>query len=225
MTRRNRPSCQPLFGPERELLSAMQEKNPMRAGKCSRGQSLIETALLMPLMLGIILNAVNLGYFFFVTVNLTGATRTAAEFSMIGPNSPGTTAYAPACNKAATCPGAGPNVTDLIYQHLTGAVGNASSATVQVCSVSLGTSGSGSSTKSQCVVCTSSASSSCTSTTLSGSGPDADPEAPTYLLNRVDVKYQFKPLIPGTVFNLVLLNTAFSGGQYTFYRHIEMRAM
>jgi len=193
--------------------------------KSSRGQSLVETILMMPLMLGVILNAVNLGYFFFVTINLTGATRTAAEYSMIGPNSPGTTAYPPACNKAAVCAGAGPNVTDLLYQHLTGAVGNATTATVQVCSASLGTNGTGSSTAANCVVCTSSSSTSCTSTTLSGATPDADPEAPTYVLNRVDVKYQFKPLIPGTVFNLVLLNTAFSSGQYTFYRHIEMRAM
>jgi len=185
---------------------------------------MLETVLMMPLMLGVVLNAVNLGYFFFVTVNLNGAVRTAAEYSMIGPGSPGTTAYPPACNKVASCAGAGPTVTDLLYHDLTGAVANATSANVTVCSPSLGTS----SGYANCVTCTSSTSSTCGSVvTGSSATSNLDPENATsgFVLNHVQVKYAFSPLIPGTIFNLVLVNSAFSGGQYTFYRTIEMRAM
>src|SRR5258708_30764813 len=123
--------------------------------RSSRGQSLLETALMMPLMLGGVLNAVNLGYFFFVTVNLSAAARTAAEYSVVGPGSPGTTAYPPACNKLASCPGGGPTVTDLLYQDLTGAVANATNANVTVCSPSVIVSGSGTSSGyANCVTCT-----------------------------------------------------------------------
>ena len=41
----------------------------------SRGQSLVETALMIPLLLVLILNAVNFGYFLIVTLNLTSAAR------------------------------------------------------------------------------------------------------------------------------------------------------
>ncbi len=40
------------------------------AQRRSQGQSLVETVLLMPLLLLIILNVVNFGYFFVVAVNL-----------------------------------------------------------------------------------------------------------------------------------------------------------
>lgn len=196
----------------------------LASSRNSRGQSLLETILMMPLMLGIVLNAVNIGYFLFVTINLTGATRTAAEFAMVGPNSPGTTDYAPVCS---SCSGVGPDVATLLYTDLTGAVGNATSASITICSPSVIVSGAGT-TKgyANCVTCTKSTS--CGSGTAgSSSSSDLDPESASagYVLSRVQIKYQFKPLIPGSVFNLVLLNTAFSGGQYTFFRTIEMRAM
>jgi Flp pilus assembly protein TadG len=196
----------------------------------SRGQSMLEAILMMPLMLGVVLNAVNLGYFFFVTVNLTGATRTAAEYSVIGPNSPGTTAYPPACNNTASCPGTGPPVTDLLYKDLTGAVANATSANVTVCSPSVIVSGSGTSSgHANCVTCTSSSSGSCSAVVGSGSSSNLDPGNASYgfVLNHIEVKYSFRPLIPGTIFNLILLTNAYNAGtgQYTFYRRMEMRAM
>jgi hypothetical protein len=33
---------------------------------------------------------------------------------------------------------------------------------------------------------------------------DADPEAPSFVLNRIDIQYTVTPLIPGGVFNVVL---------------------
>ena len=57
--------------------------------------------------------------------------------------------------------------------------------------------------------------------------PDPDPENATFVLNRVDVQYSFPPLIPGSPFNLILIGSLYNAGtgQYTFYRHVEMRAM
>jgi hypothetical protein len=187
---------------------------------------MLEAVLMMPLMLGVVLNAINLGYFFFVTVNLTGAARTAAQYSVIGPNSPGTTAYPPACG---SCTGAGPTVSSLLYQDLTGAVANATSATITVCSPSIviGTSGT-TSGYANCVTCTSSTSCGAAAAGSSASS-NLDPESATsgFVLNRVKVQYSFRPLIPGTVFNLILVTSAFNSGtgQYTFYRQVEMRAM
>jgi len=189
---------------------------------------LVETALMLPIMLIVVLNALNIGYFLFVVVHLAGATRIGAEYSMIGPGSPGTTNY-PAANTG-TLP-----VTTLVYQDLTGAVWNATNTTIQVCSPSVivsgtGTSGTSGNVRSNCVRCTSSATcSSATGTTgaTATDVPDPDPENATFVLNRVDVSYSFPPLIPGSPFNLVLMGNLFNSGtgQYTFHRFIEMRAM
>ena len=57
------------------LLRGSFKPNGRRAqrAKRSRGQSLVETVLLMPLVLLIVLNVVNFGYFFVVAVNLAAA--------------------------------------------------------------------------------------------------------------------------------------------------------
>ena len=65
---------------------------------------------------------------------------------------------------------------------------------------------------------------------------EPDPErnaantAPAFLLNRVDVAYQFSPPIPLSPFNIVALASpvcSSTGGTVTctFYRHIVMREM
>jgi hypothetical protein len=55
----------------------------------------------------------------------------------------------------------------------------------------------------------------------------ADPEAPNFVLNSVDIVYSFQPLIPGTPFNLALRAAAMCNatGTCTFARHAEMRSM
>ena len=179
---------------------------------------------MIPIMLAVVLNALNVGYFFFVTINLTSATRAGAEYAIVGPGSPGTTSY-PNANTGTS------SVAGLIYQEMTGAIWNATNASVQICSPSIVISGSGTSGTpaiANCVLCTSSSSCSAATATTGANAafvPDADPEAPTFVLNRVDVKYSFPPLIPGTPFNLLMLGSMYNSGQYTFYRHIEMRAM
>jgi len=57
---------------------------------CSResGQSLIETALILPLLLLLAFNAINFGYFFFAAINLAAAPRTGVQYSIIGEATP-----------------------------------------------------------------------------------------------------------------------------------------
>jgi hypothetical protein len=187
------------------------------------GQSIIETVLMMPFLLFLLLNAINFGYYFLVTLNLTAAPRSGVEYSMIGSQSPGTTTLPPAAGTGTT------TVSYLTYQDITGALSNPGSASIQVCSKLLGTTGSGTSTVAKCETCTSSTS--CGSTPGTGSpAPDADPEAPTFILNRVDITYTFVPLIPATPFNVALLAsnacTSTNGNMScTFHRQSSMRAL
>jgi TadE-like protein len=184
----------------------------------SRGQSLVETVLLMPLMLLIVLNVVNFGYFYVVAVNLAAAPRAGVEYSILGFSTP----------SSLTLPDAGPpstttSVSHLSQQDLTGAINAPTGATIQVCSQTVGMNGSAS----KCVSCTGST---CGAAGNGNPAPDLDPEAPNFILNRVDVTYTFSPLIPGTPFGLALLPmtacTA-SGGNVTctFHRQVSMREM
>jgi len=129
----------------------------------SRGQSLVETALILPLLILVVLNVVNLAYFFLVTVHLTGAARSSALYSIEGSYTP--YAYAqPGAGTAGSinCSTSPNNVSCLVFQDLTNSVWNPTGATVRVCSNSninsttgMGTNGSGASQLSNCETCTS----------------------------------------------------------------------
>ncbi len=183
----------------------------------SSGQSLVEAALLVPVLLALAFNAINFGYFFLVALNVAAAPRSGVEYAIQGFASP----------SAVSAPAAGPasasqSVGYLTYQDMTGALYSPSTAIVRVCSQSIGlNSPGGNSQTSQCATYGGSA-------TLTG--PDPDPESPNFVLNRVDVAYSFSPLIPGEIFNIVVLASpacASSGGSVscTFHRDVEMRAM
>jgi hypothetical protein len=187
--------------------------------KDSRGQSLLETALILPLLLMLILNAVNFGYFILITLNLISATRNGLEYAISGSSTP--------VNQPLPAPGTltattASTVDSLIAQEL-GAFNNGHLG-VQVCSLSIG-SGPGSPPTTTCAMA-----GSVPGTTPT---PDPDPESPTYpgyALNRVDVWYSFQPLIPATPFTLAVLTIpacSSSGGTTTctFTSHAEMRAM
>jgi hypothetical protein len=197
----------------------------MRIRKLARnssGQALIETALMLPLLLTIVLNAVNFAYFFLMALNITAASRTSGTYSIMGNATP----------KAAALPTAGPpncatpgtTVSDLACQDLTGSVYSPTTSNVgfNVCSSTVGITGSGSATVTTC-----------TKYGIGGGFPssaEADPEAPSFLLGRVDVAYNFSPPIPLTPFNAFLFlvpNCSASGVTVTctFYRHIVMREM
>src|ERR1019366_10079576 len=169
----------------------------MRIRKLARnssGQALIETVLVLPLLLTIVLNAVNFAFFFLMALNITSASRTSGIYSIMGGATP----------SAIALPNAGPQTTSttvsyLAYQDLTGAVYSPSTSNtgVNVCSSTVGVSAGGITN--------------CTSYGISGGFPstaEADPElnadssGPAFLLNRVDVAYKVNPPVPLTPFNL-----------------------
>ena len=198
------------------------------AERNSRGQSLVETALVLPLLVMVVLNVVNLGYFFLVLSNLTGAARTATMYSTEGSATPAATALP-------TSGGASPttslfSVTYLTFQDMTGALWNPTGASVQVCSPiningsNSGTNGSGATQKANCETCTSG--SGCSAAGTGSPVPASDPEAPNFILNQVDISYTFNTLIPGKLFNIPLQASAMcNSGSCTFVRRARMRGM
>lgn len=185
----------------------------------SSGQALIETAIMLPLILLLVLNIINFGFFFIVALNLTASPRSGVEYSILGFQTPG----------SLSLPSAGPpsttnTVSYLSQQDLTGALSAPTGATIQVCSSTVGLSSTG---VARCVSCTGS---SCGTAGSGSPAPASDPEAPTFTLHRVDVDYSFSPPIAGTPFGLALLPLGVcssSGGTVTcrFHRQVSMRAM
>lgn len=190
----------------------------------SKGQSLLETALIIPLLMWLVLNVVNLAYFFLVAINLSGSSRTSALYSITGSATP-SAAVLPPVGGASTLL----SVTYLAYQDMTGALWNPTGATVQVCSPILGINATGSGTVNQVPNCQRCTSSACNSATGASIDPslDKDPEAPSFVLNQVAIIYTFPTLFPGRMFNLPLAATSLcnSSGSCTFTRYAEMRAM
>lgn len=164
------------------------------------GQSLLETAVAMPLLLAISFNLINLAYFWFMLLSLTAAPRQGVQYSAQGGTAI-TSTSAPSTT----------DVSNLVYENMTNAVHGAttSNTAVQVCSASKGVDASG---KAMC-------DNFGPVGTFSFSTVATDPEAPIFVLNRVDVGYTVTPLIPGTAFNVVLPNTL------KFKRQVSMRSL
>jgi len=197
-------------------------------GRPAAGQALMEFVLMVPILLMIVLNAINFAYFFLMALNITAAARSSGLYSITGGATPAAIVPPPAGPTTTTT-----SVSYIAYQDLTGAVYSPTTSNIgmQVCSPSVGVLNGGTKTQQ----------SKCTTTNLGtiGSfptGADVDPElnagktAPAFLLNRVDVAYQFTPPIPLMPLNILTLlgpNCTSTGGVVTctFYRHVEMRAM
>jgi len=164
-----------------------------------QGQSLLETAIGIPLMLALAFNAINIGYFWFVMLSVASAPRQGAEYATQG----GT-------GSASQAPGTD-NVSNLVYDNLTNAIKGAttSNAGVQVCTNAKGVTGTGSSQVSLCQQYNYSLTTS----------PAPDPEAPTFVLDRVDVVYTVAPIIPGSAFAVVLPSNL------QFHRAVSMRSL
>jgi hypothetical protein len=162
-------------------------------------QSLLETAVALPLLLGIAFNLINLGYFWFMVLTLAAAPRQGVQYSAQGGQAI-TTSSAPSTTA----------VSNLVFENMTNAVHGAttSNTAVRVCSSSKGVNaGTGA------ALCDSFGAS------FSFAAVEADPEAPVFVLNRVDVEYTVTPLIPGTAFNVVLPSNL------QFKRHVSMRSL
>jgi hypothetical protein len=116
------------------------------------------------------------------------------------------------------------------YEDMRGALASFANAKVQICTKRNGfVSGTAGTTsqKAECKTCTNSSDATCAGTNVYAPGSLlADPEAPSFVMHRVDVIYTFTPLIGGTAFNLALLPVSLcSGGTCTFHRQVSMRAM
>lgn len=207
----------------------MKFPKPSRSSR-SRGQSLVETALMLPLLLIVVLNVVNLAYFFLVVVNLTGAARVGALYSIEGSYTP----YAsnqPFSGPTSNCTSSPNTVTCLVFQDLTGAVWNPTNGnnSVRVCSNSnlnssgQGTNGTGASQVSNCQTCSATG---CQAVVVGDPPPQADPEAPNFVANEVTITYQFQTLIPGSFFNAALQALpSCTGNTCNFVRRATMRSM
>jgi Flp pilus assembly protein TadG len=196
------------------------------------GQSLVETALMLPMLLTLVFNAMNFGYFFLISVNLAAAPRTATEYSVQGPDTPIAQAFAPAGPVSGT--GSAISVSFLLFEDMRGAMSaDTTNSSVQVCTQANGVTNGGTSTAT--ATCTTYGAS--IPAGFSFPTPNSDPElqggptsAVAFILNRVDVFYKFKPLIPGGLFNLVLMGTSgtvcsSASGTCVFHRQASMRAM
>jgi Flp pilus assembly protein TadG len=171
----------------------------VRQRQHEEGQSLLETAVALPLLLGIAFNLINLGYFWFMVLTLAAAPRQGVQYSAQGGQAI-STASAPSTTA----------VSDLVFENMTNAVHGAttSNTAVRVCSSSKGVNpGTG------VALCDSFGPS------FSFAAVEADPEAPVFVLNRVDVEYTVTPVIPGTAFNVILPSTL------QFKRHVSMRSL
>jgi Flp pilus assembly protein TadG len=172
-------------------------------GRCDvrgeEGQSLLETAVTMPLLLSIAFNLINVAYFWFVLLSLSAASRQGVQFASQGGSAAGTIS---APTTAA--------VSDLVYANVTNAISGTttSSVAVRVCSSAKGVD-----PATGVALCDQFGSA------FAFSAPDADPESPVYVLNRVDVGYTVTPIIPGTAFGVLLPSNL------QFQRHSSMRSL
>ena len=162
------------------------------------GQSLIETAIAMPLLLGLAFNIINWGYLWFMVLALSAAPRMGVQYATQG-GAAGT----------GTTPGTAA-VRDLVWENLTNAVHGAttSNVAVQVCSSAKGVDSS--TGLAQCDQF---------GPAYTFPAPAADPEQPVYVLNRVDVEYTVTPIIPGAAFNVIL------PANLKFHRQVSMRSL
>lgn len=165
----------------------------------NQGQGLLEAAVTMPLLLGIAFNIINISYFWFAVLALSAAPRHGSQYATQGG----------AAVQNASAPGA-TAVSNLVYENLTNAIKGAttSNVSVQVC-----TSAKGVNSSTHVALCDQ------FGPAYSFATPAADPEAPVYVLDRVDVAYTVTPIIPGTAFNVVLPSNL------TFHRQVSMRSL
>lgn len=165
------------------------------------GQSLLEAALFLPLLLLMVAFAVDAGYMFIVIADLNSSSRSAVEYSVQGYDTPG----------QASLPVAGPistvnSVAALAIADLASLAQSSTTTTVQVCSKEIGVTNNVAQ---------------CSSYGPAGASftPATDPEAPTFVLNRVDVTYTVHPPIPLSFFSFTLVPSL------QFHRQVSMRAL
>jgi Flp pilus assembly protein TadG len=172
------------------------------------GSSLIETALVMPVLILMLCFAVDIGYFFIVAANLVSSSRNAVLYSGQGFTSPAQQSLPSAGTTGSLSDTAG--VAGLAGGDLSGLANMATLTTVEVCSKAIGVTQTSNGYITNC------------STFPSGSlnyTPDQDPESANGMLTqRVDVVYTVSPPIPINFFT-------FAMPPLTIHWQAEMRAV
>ena len=173
----------------------------MRIFRSTRGQSLIEVALFLPIFTILVCYAVDFGYFFLAATTITSAARDAAQYAIQGPQSPAQGAVPPAGPDTASG-----TVANLAIASM-GLPNAATVTSVQVCSNGV----TGSPAANNVAKC---------KTWGANAGlvysAHTDPESPTFQLNRVDVTYTVTPPVP-------MPSAAMPS--MVFHRMVEMRAI
>ena len=173
----------------------------IRKRRNDEGQSLLETALTVPLLLALAFNLINFAYFWFMILTLAAAPRVGVQYSVQG-GTVSSTSSTPSTASVSTA------VTDNITNAVTGAT--TSNISVRVCS---STSSTGVNSTTGIAGCDP------FGPTFSFPAVGADPEEPAFVLNRVDVGYTVTPIIPGPAFGLFLPSSL------VFQRHASMRSL
>jgi len=166
-----------------------------------KGQSLLEVAVMMPLLVLLMGYAIDFGYFFVAAANVTSAARNAAEYSVQGYQSPGQGSL-PVAGPAGTLT----SVTATALGDMASLLHATALTRVEVCTKALGMSGN---------------TAKCGSYGAAGATYAAavDPEAPRFVLQQVDVTYTIQPPVPMSLFTVSLLPSM------EFHRRVVMRAM
>lgn len=175
---------------------------PSRRGES--GQSLLETAVAVPLLLAIAFNIINFGYFWFMVLALSAAPRQGVQYATQGGYALSTTTGIPTADNI--CNLVGDNVGNAVLHSSTLTCGADTKVQIRVCSNAVGTPTAG---VPKCK--------SYGPALVSLSPPAADPEPTMFALQRVDVVYQVTPIIPGGVFNIVV------PANLNFHRQVSMR--
>jgi TadE-like protein len=170
------------------------------------GQALLESAITVPFLMLIVLNSINIGYYFWAVINLSEATRAGVQWSIMGNGSTLGVAELP--------PPGDPSLTDvssvayLTFQDISG-FASRSNSWVGVC-MDATPSGGGSVAYS----CDNSYGNGSLALTVT---PDTDPEG-VMTLNRVDIVYKFTPLVGNGWIGVW-------SPPLQFHRYVEMRAL
>lgn len=182
--------------------------NP-ESGSRTEGSAVVETALMMPIMLGLLLFAIDFGYLFLVAANIVSSSRSAVSYSIQGFSSPAQAHVPSAGTSGSLADTAG--VAGIAAGDLSGLANMTSNTQVQVCSKSIGITHTGNGYITQCAMYPSGTAS---------YTPDLDPESSSgMLLQRVDVIYTVS--LP-VALNLFTFHTA---PPLVFHWEIESRAV
>jgi Flp pilus assembly protein TadG len=174
-----------------------------------RGQSLLETALTIPLLLAVAFNLINFAYFWFMVLTLAAAPRAGVQYSVQG-GTVSSTSSTPSTSA----------VTTVVTDNITNAVKGATTANVavRVCSA---TANGGVNSTTGIANCDTNTAGSSFNFPKVDAACCADPEEPAFVLNRVDVGYNVTPIISGPAFGLFLP----SSDALAFQRHASMRSL